>query len=436
MIGPGGACSVTLVRLRRFSVQGFKNLEQPIVLDDLGPINVLHGANNVGKSNLLQAIELFFRCVVLGISGAEFSLNPQNLPGFPEPRFFFHLERPAPIALSAIIDAQPDEIRVDGIRKPITEVMIDIAIVLKPDGLIKCEIKRALPGMRSLGDVRWGDFLSQLAWKSGVSTTAPRFALVGVRRDLEQDPVLYGGASAPLAQEMYSCRDSLDRGKRNRWRSFVRAMEELKEITGEGVFEVIRPEAKASLVFDTEGMRIPLTLLGSGVQQIASLLGNALVRNASIVGIEEPELNLRWDLQNKLRSALSSIVSEPHGTGGVDQIFITSHSPAFETSDSFWLMEAGPKGPTLSRRPASELSVVLGSAPQHLSLPERAPQAYVTSQGVIRLPPRVIERLHLDKGGGVVFVDTEPRGVRLLSDDDYLDELGLTDGAGPSDVER
>ncbi len=176
-------------------------------------------------------------------------------------------------------------------------------------------------------------------------------------------------------------------------------------------------------------MRIPLTLLGSGVQQIASLLGNALVRNASIVGIEEPELNLRWDLQNKLRSALSSIVSEPHGTGGVDQIFITSHSPAFETSDSFWLMEAGPKGPTLSRRPASELPLVLGSAPQHLGLPERAPQAYVTSQGVIRLPPRVIERLRLEKGGGVVFVDTEPHGVRLLTDDDYLDELGLTDDA-------
>ncbi len=247
MIGPRRACSVTLVRLRRFSVQGFKNLEQPIVLDDLGPINVLHGANNVGKSNLLQAIELFFRCLVLGVSGAEFSLNPQNLPGFPEPRFLFHLERPAPIALSAIIDAQPDEIRVDGIKELITQVTIELTITLKPDGLSRCEIKKALLGTRMLGNGLWGALFSQLVWRSGVSATAPRFALVGVRRDLEQDPVLYGGASAPLAREMYSCRDSLDRGKRNRWRSFVRAMEELKEITGEGVFEVIRPEAQASL---------------------------------------------------------------------------------------------------------------------------------------------------------------------------------------------
>lgn len=438
MIGPGGACSVTLVRLRRFSVQGFKNLEQPIVLDDLGPINVLHGANNVGKSNLLQAIELFFRCVALGVSQPEFSLNPQNLPGFPEPRFLFHLERPAPIRLSAIIATQPDEIQVDGFYELITEATIDITITLKPDGLIKCEMKYVSLGEKKVrvGEDRLGNFLSQLVWRSGVSATAPRFALVGVRRDLEQDPVLYGGASAPLAQEMYSCRDSLDRGKRNRWRSFVRAMEELKEITGDGVFEVIRPQTQASLVFDTEGMRIPLTLLGSGVQQIASLLGNALVRNASIVGIEEPELNLRWDLQNKLRSALASIVSEPHGSGGVDQLFITSHSPAFETSDSFWLMEAGPKGPSLSRRPASELPLVLGSAPQHLGLPERAPQAYVTSQGVIRLPPEVLARLRLDKGGGVVFVDTEPRGVRILSNDEYLDELGLVDDAGQADAEH
>ena len=82
----------------------------------------------------------------------------------------------------------------------------------------------------------------------------------------------------------------------------------------------------------------------------------------------------------------------------------------------------------MSRRPASELPLVLGSAPRHLGLPESAAQAYVTSQGVVKLPEDVSARLGVQHGGGVVFVDAEPRGVRILSNDQYLDELGLTDG--------
>jgi hypothetical protein len=44
--------------------------------------------------------------------------------------------------------------------------------------------------------------------------------------------------------------------------------------------------------------------------------------------------------------------------------------------------------------------------------------------------------LHVEKGGGVFFVDTEPRGVRILSDDDYLDEMGLVDAREPPDAGR
>src|SRR5262245_45308967 len=49
------------MRLTSFKVQGFKNLVAPVELAELGAINVIHGANNVGKSNVMQAIEVFFR---------------------------------------------------------------------------------------------------------------------------------------------------------------------------------------------------------------------------------------------------------------------------------------------------------------------------------------------------------------------------------------
>lgn len=48
------------MRFLWFEVQGYKNLRAPLRLTDIGRINVLHGDNNVGKSNLLEAIGLFF----------------------------------------------------------------------------------------------------------------------------------------------------------------------------------------------------------------------------------------------------------------------------------------------------------------------------------------------------------------------------------------
>jgi len=49
------------MRLKRFSVKGFKNFRQEIVLEDMGTICVIHGENNVGKSNVLEAMQLFFQ---------------------------------------------------------------------------------------------------------------------------------------------------------------------------------------------------------------------------------------------------------------------------------------------------------------------------------------------------------------------------------------
>ncbi|MBK6534710.1 MAG: AAA family ATPase [Deltaproteobacteria bacterium] len=48
------------MKIERFEVKGFKNLRQSAVLDELAGVNVIHGENNIGKSNLLQAMDLFF----------------------------------------------------------------------------------------------------------------------------------------------------------------------------------------------------------------------------------------------------------------------------------------------------------------------------------------------------------------------------------------
>jgi len=54
------------VFLQQFEVKGYKNLTAQLTFGPLGRINVIHGENNVGKSNLLEALDLFFR--LLGYS--------------------------------------------------------------------------------------------------------------------------------------------------------------------------------------------------------------------------------------------------------------------------------------------------------------------------------------------------------------------------------
>ena len=450
------------MRLRRFSVSGYKNLRQPVVLDALGPINLIHGANNVGKSNLLQAMAMFFRCLLPGADGLPFNrgraVSLSEVGDLvPDLRALFHLEQPAPIVLNGVLDIPTAELAAAGIQEAPPIVELDIEVTLQwnaVDAAATVHITRFRfgdgddaavgrdPGeeksrpQRKVSDdtLRLAKFVARnVTVREG---PAQRFSIVGVHRALEDDKIQREKDVASLAMEMYDCRESTDRVRRDRWRAFVRAMAEFQDVTGDGAFEVTFPRSglDARLVFDTDKTRIPFQLLGSGVQQVAALLGHLLMRNASIVAIEEPELNLRWDLQNRLREVLGKLVEEPHGHGGLDQLFLTSHSPAFETDESFWLMEVGSDGPVVSRRPASELPVVLGSAPLHLGLPERAPQAYVTSQGVVRLPPHTIARLHVERGGGVVFLDAEPRGVRVLSNDDYLDELGMVDETPDTDA--
>ena len=97
--------------ITRFEVENFKNFEKSVVLDELGPFNVLHGANNVGKSNVLKAIDLFFRLVRFERADELPIVGPRHISDFdflaltgqsrPE---CFNLWKPLPIRLAATLN--------------------------------------------------------------------------------------------------------------------------------------------------------------------------------------------------------------------------------------------------------------------------------------------------------------------------------------------
>jgi AAA domain, putative AbiEii toxin, Type IV TA system/AAA ATPase domain len=435
------------VKITEFSVHGFKNFQTRVVLDHLGPINLIHGPNNVGKSNLLQAMALFFRCLDNGDDDIPISFSrPVSADNLKEldlhPRDIFNLDKPIPVNLVAQIAIDREELERAGVRELFPSTMLDIAVELTWQGnsnvhfqIVRFQFADGTDATQQAETpdektrlLRFARFLARNLVREGPSD---RFAIVGVRRDLELDEVPRPGGSVPLALEMFDCRESLDAERRDRWLAFVEAMRSLKDLTGPGNFEVTyqRSESRARLVFDTPSSRVPLRLLGTGVQQVAALLGHILMRNASIVAIEEPELNLRWSLQEKLRVVLEQAVSTQQGRG-LSQLFISSHSPAFEYGDKFILMNPSQQGPTVTRCPTDKVRDVLGHDPRHSNLPDDAAQAYVSTQGVVRIPEHIRSSLGLQGGGGVVFHE-EDGEVRLFSDARLLDQLGMNDDDEP-----
>lgn len=67
------------MRLTSFSVKGFKNFREEVTLEGLSAINILHGENNVGKSNLMEALLLALELWDVGLEPEGFSTPDQKL---------------------------------------------------------------------------------------------------------------------------------------------------------------------------------------------------------------------------------------------------------------------------------------------------------------------------------------------------------------------
>jgi AAA15 family ATPase/GTPase len=64
--------------LTEFRVSGYKSLYD-CTIPGLMPVNVFHGDNNVGKSNILEALEIFFRAVTIWKAGKSQLDEPLSL---------------------------------------------------------------------------------------------------------------------------------------------------------------------------------------------------------------------------------------------------------------------------------------------------------------------------------------------------------------------
>jgi hypothetical protein len=239
-----------------------------------------------------------------------------------------------------------------------------------------------------------------------------------------------------LRDALFDAKESREIAMTRRWELFVEAMKQFEPILGPGRFDTAfdRKSNQADLVFDSGDMRVPVDLLGSGVQQIVALLGQLLMTPTTLVGIEEPELNLRYTLQKQLLKALQEVTASEYGP---EQLFLTSHSPAFEAEDHFFAMEMVDDVPALSRRPRALARIYTGTKDEEDLYPEMharrsEPVCYVSSEGLVLLPDDVRQRLKIEQGGGVSFILNQETGRFEMWTTDQV-ERWLTGDDGDAD---
>ncbi len=434
------------MRLSSFEVSGFKNFVEPIKVEGLGTFVVLHGDNNVGKSNLLKAIQLFVTLLAAwrgdnrGLPAATpYEMTDAELKRWTRQDrselFPLGVEAPEPMRLAGEFHSTREELDAAGIEAPDSAVRVRIALEFawRPERQstqlrftsfclangLDLTTNPERPESRFAGPL--SGFFARPRFDKAVPTIGSVHRVQSKRTDQ--------ATLTRLAETLHAARDSEDRTVAVRWERFEEAMRRFSSMLGDGRFVPIWPQGKAALLmFQTDRARIPLYLLGSGVQQVVSVMTDLLCSGAAIVAIEEPEVHLRTDAQELLREILRDL---PGNEGSPSQIFVSSHAPTFELAPSFVHIHRGPSGHTRAAiRSAADAPAVL-----HVSTPDArdgdatTPISWLSSDGVLRLSARVRNHIGREQPGGVVvsISETEANTAEIRSTERFVERFGVED---------
>lgn len=412
--------------LETIRIQGFKSLAD-VELRDLAAINVFHGLNDVGKSNVLQAIDLFFQLLPIGaqaLTGEEESntgLSDKEL--LPYSESIFRQGSDGNITWEA-------HLHIDDLN-PALAVRLVLSKEINPETK-KIEFRLALsweapPGLAEEGDAgqRWfAELCKDPANDFTLVNAERRFAKEWMGEEtapIDYAPYYRHGSPVEterLKQVLFEAVRHPDLRQRERFKRLAKTLDEQfgvgeLDITWDTPRELERRMGEPSrygrdiiVRFLRPDMPEPVALsdIGSGVQQLILTLGQMLFNPARSVGIEEPEMNLSPEWQVKLLNVFKDLV--PHDTGVLEQLFITSHSLAFkpESADYYDVTYDQQTQATLvTRRPLEERQKyfrALGLA--QADGEELGP--YLNPQKQITLPQRVIDDLGVQTYEPVFFV--------------------------------
>lgn len=413
------------MRLIRFRVQGFKNIADASV-DNLAEINVFFGLNDVGKSNLFQAVELWQRL-----------LSTSQSPSFKQPtsdferRFGTNLSQlggSREIAVTVDVALDQTDLTREGIEQRVSD---NLDTRLKYLGKsttqftskVEVEFKGTEVSIQS--HTQWeggGNF--GLHPKDLASIVAP-FHVISAERRLQTEERSREAFSASithgnLKQALFYAYLSSDIRQKRRFAAITSLLSEPPFSLGELDVALDPLNDQIDIGFIRSKGRLPIENLGAGARQLLLVLGQVFLNEFPVIALEEPEMNLSPQRQQELMIALRKLMRDP--AVRLNQLFISTHSPYFEFTENFYDVALDELGNTQVRE----------ALPQdhtgHFAVIPSGPDngARLNSLNQVKLYNGVIEDLNLRRGDLIVFVRNDEGRWEIRTAGEVAQELQIS----------
>ena len=426
------------MRINSFHIQGFKSLAD-VKVESLSDINVFYGLNNVGKSNIFQALDLWNQLLpsitlstdqLEGITGASlFQLGGDNLinleislhlsGNFDETAIVKIINRenmksryPAISYKDLKPDDKPDDL--DKLLQGKITLNSKMQIVTKPGS------KEANCQVDLLGETETG-YQVELELED-LPQKLPSFHVIRASRRLQaemrgESKDLGSISDYNLKQALFYAYLSRDLQQKNRLAAIKRILSSSPFNLGDLDIALDRDTDQIDIGFVRSDGRLPLENMGSGVQQLLLVLGQIFLNDYPIIAIEEPEMNLSPQYQQYLLVALRKLMQDP--AVKLDQLFISTHSPYFEFEENFFDVTMDEQGATqVIKLPMEKRSRYFPETRVGEETSSR-----LNSLNQITLYDGVIKDLGLERGDLVLFAKNDTGRWEIRTENEIAQEL-------------
>lgn len=385
--------------IKSFSVKGFKSIAN-VYVENLATINIFFGQNNVGKSNLFQALEL-----------AHWLLSAKSQITFQQIKarygsFLFQIGGNQVIEILVEMMPDPQEristhhqnsltIRIEINREKISYNLKNNE--QKPTGFLPIQ-QKDLPSFYS------GFHLID---------AARRFEQERVRK-VEQSIITHKNLKVAL----FNAYLSREIEQKRRLVAIKNVLQQPPYALGE--LDVARdPETEEiDIGFIRENGRFPLESLGSGSQQLLLMLGQIFLNDYPIIALEEPEMNLSPQYQTHFLHTLRDLMLDP--SVKLKQLFISTHSP------NFGFEEKGFFHVTMDRQEHTHIQpATKESHASHFAIVPAGPNqgGRLNALNQVTLYEGVVNDLNLERGDLIYFLKNSQGHWELHSGSDVEPEL-------------
>ncbi|MFN8486845.1 MAG: AAA family ATPase [Caldilineaceae bacterium] len=411
------------MRIERFQIQGFKSIAD-VTVEGLADINVFFGLNDVGKSNIFQALELWYWLITAGATASRRGVRPvkYEIPSANlQARFGSSLLRIGHenhISITAeLIGHRSDQILIKSDQRLVVGIIVKLF-----DNEVKCELTYEFQqkGIPLETQMPFEQLASSLAQFHVVH--AARRLQSEHRSNKKQGDLI---SDSNLKQALFYAYLSSDLKQKQRLNAIKRILAEPPYNLGELDVALDPQTDRIDIGFVRASGRLPIENLGSGSQQLLLVLGQIFLNDCPIIAFEEPEMNLSPQSQEYLMLALRKLMQDP--AIQLQQLFISTHSPYLEFAENFYDVTFDAVAGTQVVRSTQE------KHRQHFSVTPIGPDtgARLNSQNQVKLYDGVVQDLALQRGDLVIFVRNDAGHWEIRAAKELAQELqAVTNGQG------